>query len=195
MEAPATLEALLAQTRQPQFIDSAYFLRFKFEQGKYALVGRESFDGTEVLRIEYYPARLFRTPGSRRAAPADGAPSRDIEEAMERLMNKVSLVTLWVTPGSHQIVKYTFDNVNLDFLPAAWLVRVSDIKATMTMSQPFKDCGCRAMWSRRVAMLAIGAVDVSYHLDYDNYREATTGGRINAKPAAVIPALVASDMW
>ena len=50
---------MLRQSRQPDFIDSAYFLRFKFEQGKYALVGRETFDGQDVLRIEYYPARLF----------------------------------------------------------------------------------------------------------------------------------------
>ena len=39
-------------------------------------------------------------------------------------MNKVSLVTLWVEPKAHQIVKYTFDNVSFDFLPGAWLVRV-----------------------------------------------------------------------
>ena len=40
------------------------------------------------------------------------------------MMNKVSLVTIWVEPKSHQIVKYTFDNVNFDFLPAAWLLRL-----------------------------------------------------------------------
>src|SRR5262245_53155336 len=56
---PPSMEALLAQTRQPDFIRSAYFLRFKFEQGKYALVGREKFADRDVLRIEYYPARLF----------------------------------------------------------------------------------------------------------------------------------------
>jgi len=50
-EAPKDVEALLTQTRQPDFINSAYFLRFKFEEGKYALVGRETFDGREVLRI------------------------------------------------------------------------------------------------------------------------------------------------
>ena len=26
-------------------------------------------------------------------------------------MNKASLVTLWIDPGTHQILKYTFDNV------------------------------------------------------------------------------------
>ena len=49
----------------------------------------------------------------------------------------VALVTLWVEPKAHQIVKYTFDNVWLDFLPAAWLVRIDDLRASMTMGQPF----------------------------------------------------------
>ena len=53
------LDGLIRQTREPQFISSAYFLRFKFEEGKYALVGRETLDGRDVLRIEYYPARMF----------------------------------------------------------------------------------------------------------------------------------------
>src|SRR6185503_10742118 len=38
--AAADIDGILKQTRQPQFVSSAYFLRFKFEEGKYALVGR-----------------------------------------------------------------------------------------------------------------------------------------------------------
>ena len=49
------------------------------------------------------------------------------------MLNKVALVTLWVEPNSHQIVKYTFDNVDFGFLPAQWLVRVNDVKASMTL--------------------------------------------------------------
>ena len=30
-------------------------------------------------------------------------------------MNKVALITLWVEPSTHQIVKYTFDNVDFEF--------------------------------------------------------------------------------
>ena len=60
---------LIRQTRQPQFISSAYFLRFKFEEGKYALVGRETLDGRDVLRIEYYPTRHVR----RHRSPAHAA--------------------------------------------------------------------------------------------------------------------------
>jgi hypothetical protein len=42
---PTDLESVLRQTRQPQFISSAYFLRFRFEEGKYALVDRERSKG------------------------------------------------------------------------------------------------------------------------------------------------------
>jgi hypothetical protein len=187
-EPPATLDAFLSQTRRPQFIDSAYFLKFKFEQGKYALVGRETVDGQEALRIEYYPARLFsserddRRRAGRKPEEAGKPPDRRFEETMQHLMNKVSLVTIWVEPKSQQIVRYTFDNVNFDFLPGAWLVRVNDLKASMTMSQPVKDV--KDLWLPRdidwyfSAMLAIGAFDVRYHLEYHDYRQATTSGRI-----------------
>ena len=174
--------AFLRQSRQPEFVESAYFLRFKFEEGKYALVGHETFEGQDVLRIEYYPARLFsheQDQQNRRQARGQTDREKDIDAAIEKMMNKVSLVTLWVEPKAGQIVKYTFDNVNFDFLPAAWLVRVSDLKASMTMSQAFKD-----VWLPRdvdmyfAAMLAVGAFDVNYHLDYHDYRQASTSGRI-----------------
>src|SRR5438132_1215155 len=58
-DAPRDTDSLIRQARQPQFVSSAYFLRFKFEEGKYALVGHETVDGRDTLRIEYYPARLF----------------------------------------------------------------------------------------------------------------------------------------
>ena len=64
--APGSVDGLLKQTRQPGFISSAYFLRFKFEEGKYALVGRETLDGRDMLKIEYYPAKLFGGSDRRR---------------------------------------------------------------------------------------------------------------------------------
>jgi len=184
-EPPKDIDAFLSQRRQPGFIDSAYFLRFKFEQGKYALVGHESFNGKDVLRIEYYPARLFSHENDKqqRRTAQDKPPTKDddLDAALERMMNKVSLVTLWIDPASSQIVKYTFDNVNLDFLPAAWLLRVNDLKASMTMSQAFPD-----VWLPHdvdmyfSGMLAVGTFDLRYHLDYHDYRQATTSGRIKA---------------
>jgi hypothetical protein len=182
--AAQSLDSFLKQTRQPEFIESAYFLRFKFEQGKYAFVGRETFDGRDALKIEYYPARLFSHEQDKQARQIEqgrNVRKDEIDATVERMMNKVSLVTLWVEPQAHQIVKYTFDNVNFDFLPAAWLVRVSDLKASMTMGQPFKDVWLpRDVDIRFAAMLAIGALDVRYHLDYYDYRQASTSGRIKA---------------
>jgi hypothetical protein len=177
---PASMDSLITQSRQPQFIDSAYFLKFKFEQGKYALVGRENFEGREVLRIEYYPTLLFGPDGEaqqRRAAKSDA--DRRQGDEITRLMNKNSLVTVWVDPAAKQIVKYVFDNIQMDFLPIAWLFRMEDLKASMTMSQPFKE-----VWLPRdvdilfKALLALGTIDVRYRLDYIDYREATTSGRI-----------------
>ena len=176
------LDAFLRQTRAPGFIDSAYFLRFKFEAGKYALVGRETFNGLDVLKIEYYPARLFEDSEEdkkRREGRPRTARQEDFEATIQRLMNKVSLVTLWVDPKSSQIVKYTFDNVNFDFLPAAWLVRINDLKASMTMSQAFPD-----VWLPQdvefffAGMLAIGPFDARYQITYSDYRQASTSGRI-----------------
>ena len=182
-EAPKDLDALLHQSRQPGFIESAYFLRFKFEQGKYALVGHETFEKHDVLRVEYYPARLFSHEIDKEAQHKQTGKEEkkedELDAQIERMMNKVSLVTLWIDAKANQIVKYTFDNVSLDFLPAAWLVRVSDLKASMTMSEAFPE-----VWLPRdvdmyfAAMVAVGSFDVRYHLDYRDYKQATTSGRI-----------------
>src|SRR5262249_34330108 len=95
---PATVDGLLLQTRQPAFISSAYFLRFRFEEGKYALVGREKLEGRDVLRIEYYPSKLYSDEQRRREAHShDEKDPWDAE--MQRMLNKVALVTLWIEPN------------------------------------------------------------------------------------------------
>jgi hypothetical protein len=184
---PRDVQSFIVQTRQPQFIDSAYFLKFKFEPSRYALVGREAFEGRDVLRIEYFPSRLFsheQEMQQRRRQLNESDPGRDRSAQVERMMNKVSLVTIWVEPASCQIVKYTFDNVNLEFLPAAWLVHMDDAKAVMTMGEPFA-----GVWlPRDVDMLlsgtlAVGAFDIHYHLDYQDYRKAETSSRFKIQGA------------
>ena len=168
---PAELDGLIRQTRQPSFISSAYFLRFRFEEGKYALVGREQLDGREVMRIEYYPTKLYTHDQSRRQARSHD--KDDPEDAqIQRMMNKVALVTLWIEPTAHQIVKYTFDNVNFDFLPAQWLVRINDLRASMTMGQPFPGVWLpRGLEMTAGMTLAVGAFDMRYALDYHDYRQ------------------------
>jgi hypothetical protein len=175
---------VIRQTREPQFISSAYFLRFKFEEGKYALVGRETLDGRDVLRIEYYPARMFGGTDRRRTGtgkePSAAEKARDAE--IQRLMNKVALVTLWVEPKAHQIVKYTFDNVGFDFLPAQWLVHISDFKATMTVAQPFPDVWLPTNLDMNLALTAaFGQLDVRYALEYHDYRRPDVTSKIGIK--------------
>src|SRR5262245_57846601 len=93
--APASVDDVLRQTREPEFVSAAYFLRFKFDPGHYALAGRERLNDRDVLRIEYYPSRLFndgRTRPNRKL--------RDKDDEIEEKMNKVSLVTLWIDPAN-----------------------------------------------------------------------------------------------
>jgi len=179
---PRDVDGLIRQSREPQFISSAYFLRFKFEEGKYALVGRETIDGRAVLRIEYYPTRLFS--GSDRhghgGEQSDADKARDAQ--FQQLMNKVALVTLWVEPTAHQIVKYTFDNVGFDFLPAQWLVHVNDLKASMTMGQPFPEVWLpNALDLAMSGTLAVGQFDLRYRLDYHDYRRPDVTSKVGIK--------------
>jgi hypothetical protein len=170
-DTPRDVDGLLRQTRQPGFISSAYFLRFKFEEGKYALVGRETLDGREVLRIEYYPSKLFGGSDRRRNKDGTSDSDRAHDSEFQRMMNKVSLVTLWVEPKAHQIVKYTFNNLPFDFLPGQWLVHVDDLRATMTMGQPFPDVWLPNDLELQFGMtLAIGQVDMRYAIQYHDYR-------------------------
>jgi hypothetical protein len=181
---PGDVQSLILQTREPQFISSAYFLRFRFDPGRYALAARETVEGRQLLRIEYYPTKLFSDdPGDkvqkRQAQAARRESDKDYGAEVQRLINKVSLVTLWVEPAQHQIVKYTFDNIGFDFLPMAWLVRVADLKASMVMSEAFPGVWLPSRIDTAAAVvLAAGRFDVSYALDYRDYREASVSTKI-----------------
>jgi hypothetical protein len=166
---------------EPRFVSEAYFMDFKFERGNYYLAGREKLEGQDVLRIEYYPTDLFndhddeKTPREVKRKPS-GREQREqkAEEDINRKMNKTALVTLWVDPAEHQIVKYTFDNVWMDFLPAAWLVRIDDLRASMTMGQPFPGVWLpRGMNIHAGITLANGSFEAGYTRAFSEYREAT----------------------
>ena len=88
-------------------------------------------------------------------------------------MNKTALVTLWVDPAEHQIVKYTFDNVWMDFLPAGWLVKVDDIRASMTMGQPFPGIWLpREMNIHAGVTMAMGSLEAAYARRFSDYKQA-----------------------
>jgi hypothetical protein len=171
---PERVEDVLKQSLEPRFVSAAYFLRFKFDPGHYALAGRERLADRDVLRIEYYPSKLFsegRTRPNRRA--------RERDDQIEEKMNKVSLVTLWVDPTQHQIIQYTFDNMDFDFLPGRSIVRVDDIRAAMRMAQPFPDVWLPHAIDMYFRMtMAIGSIDAKYEVAYADYRLAEVTTRI-----------------
>ena len=174
----------------PRFVSEAYFMDFKFEAGNYYLAGREQLEGHNVLRIEYYPTRMFsdepdhdkddkddkpdkKEDGKKKPQKEPSARERKQEEDINRKMNKTALVTLWVDPAEYQIVKYTFDNVWMDFLPGAWLVRVDDIRASMTMGQPFPGVWLpREMNVHAGVSLASGPFEAGYARKFTNYKLA-----------------------
>lgn len=179
---PPDTATLVARGIEPRFVSEAYFLRFKFEPGNYLLAGRETLDGRDVLRIEYYPSRLFRDddpnkPERYRRENRDDEFTRDLD----RKMNKVSLVTIWVDPREEQIVKYTFENLDFDFLPGRWLVRVTDVEASMTMGQYFGKVWLpRELTIHAGVMLAAGPFDATYRREFLDYRQAETKARIRS---------------
>src|SRR5688572_14127513 len=163
---PPSMEDVLRQSVEPGFVSAAYFLRFRFDPGQYALAGRERLDGRDVLRIEYYPTKLFnegRTRPNRQV--------RDRDDQVEEKMNKASLVTLWVEPAAHQILKYEFDNIDMDFLPGRSLVRVDGMRASMVMGQPFDGVWLpRSLGMRFALTTALGSVSARYDVEYRDYR-------------------------
>ena len=157
---------------QPRFVSESYFMDFEFEPGNYYLVGREELAGREVLKIEYYPQQMF-------SDGRDQSEETDRDEAIEAGFDKTSLVTLWVDQGEHQIVKFTFDNVGFEFLPARWLVRLDDLEASMVMGQPIEDVWLpeRVELTGKVTM-ANGSFNVTYARTFTDYLQADTGARI-----------------
>jgi hypothetical protein len=175
LPAPDTTDTLQRLAAEPKFVSAAYFLKFRFEQGRYAFAGPDTYEGHQVLKIEYYPARLYSDDGKR---PVDDE-DRQTDERLNRQFNKVALVTIWVEPGSHQIVRYVFENIGMDFLPGRSFVRIDDVRATMEMGQPFPGIWLpRRIDGSGAATLANGTYQVRYAVDYHDYREATTRATI-----------------
>jgi len=183
-EAPTSVDGLIRQSRQPRFVSSSYFLRFKFDEGRYALAGREKFEGRDVLKVEYYPTNLYGDDRRGRRGRPDNRSAKDRQQDADirRLMNKVALITLWIEPSTKQIVKYTFDNVDFDFLPGAWLLKVDYIKASMTMSQPFPEVWLpKDMEIKGAFTMAIGQFEFRQAVAYRDYREANVKSRVIIK--------------
>ena len=195
-ETATTAEVEQAMRRgEPRFISEVQFLRFRFEPGNYYFVGRETLAGREVLRIEYYPRRLFADDREERHAERERAKqdaptgdrkgkSVDLDEddRLERAINKVSLVTLWVDAAVSQVVRYTFDNVDFNFLPGRSFVRVDTATATMTMGQPFPGVWLpESLAVEGAVTLATGTYRAEYARRFSDYRQGDVQMRFRVK--------------
>lgn len=158
---------------EPRFVSEAYFMDLPYEPGNYYVAGRESFEGREVVRVEYYPTHWFDD---------EKDPEDDPGEKIARQMHKTVMVTLWIVPDEHQIVKFRFDNVGFDFLPFRWLARVTDARASMVMGQPFPGVWLpREMSVQGAVTLANGTFAIRYAREYYDYRQADVKSRIRVK--------------
>jgi hypothetical protein len=204
---------------EPRFISEAYFMKFPFDPGNYYLAGRETIDGRDVVKIEYYPSKLFsddkkdgdkkeggtsvtitakgdvkvesteqkpKAKPAKPAKPAKADPKKtdkgdQMEQEIERAMNKVTLVTMWIDPAEHQIVRFTFDNVDFNFLPGRAIVRVDEAKASMTMGRHFDNVWLpKALVFRAGATFASGSYRFSYEREFYDYRKGEVSARIRA---------------
>ena len=149
---------------EPRFVtDFFYFLEWTLEPGEYYFVGRETVAGREVVRIEFYPTGPFW------------------EEAGERINRgivKTSMVTLWVDPEIHQIVKYRFENTGLDFLRFRWLLRADGLRASMEMAPVHGVWMPARMTLSGRATTTLGEYEVTVTQEFFDYREAETGARL-----------------
>jgi hypothetical protein len=173
------LTELARQGAEPRFISESYFMNFHFEPGNYYLAGRETLEGRQVLRIEYYPTHLFNSDDHRRTNGPETHERHPEDEEVERKLNKVALVTLWVDPQEQQIVKFTFQNMDFGFLPGRWLVRADELMASMVMSQPIKDIWLpREISGSGKVTLASGTYEISYAREFFDYRQGEVKTKI-----------------
>ncbi len=194
---------------EPRFISEAYFMKFPFEPGNYYLAGRETLDGRAVVKVEYYPSRMFnddpdrekkevtvsattgdvkvRTAGEPGSKPAAKPPKKssdeddEMEREIEAAMNKVTLVTMWIDPQEYQIVKFTFDNADWGFLPGRAIVRVDEARASMTMGRYFENVWLpKELVFRFGATFASGSYTFGYTREFYDYRKGEVSARIRA---------------
>ncbi len=162
------------QSKKKQPLSRENFFGFKFEPGNYFLVGKEEFEGRNVLVVEYYPQHLFDDADDAGEEGEGSEAERDFEQAFE----KTSLVRLWIDPSEYQIVKMTFENVGLEFLPYRWLVRIDDISATLIMDKPISTIWLpKKITATGKVSTAAASLTVKFERTFFDYREADVSVR------------------
>jgi hypothetical protein len=211
IDAGSDKEVVALVGTEPRFISEAYFMKFPFEPGNYYLAGRETIDGRPVVKVEYYPTRLFAddeeretkevtvTPGGdvKVQAAGDKPPGKaqpkkpakrdrgdDLESEIETALNKVTMVTMWIDPQEYQIVRFAFDNADWGFLPGRAIVRVDQAKATMAMGRYFDNVWLpKEIASNFGATFAAGSYTFRYAREFYDYRK----GEVSAKIRGYVP--------
>ena len=177
--------SLVRQSREPRFVSAGYLLEFVFEPGNYFLAGKETLNGKNVLKVEYLPAKLFN-PNQANAARRRQNMSdkeRQQQDRIEERMNKTALVTIWVDPASAEVMRYTFENLGLDFLPGSWLLRATGMRATVNMTEPFPDIWLPSAIDVGVDLsLATGPYTLRYNLNYFNHRLPAVRSTVRPSP-------------
>lgn len=186
------LQDLVKPGGEPRFVSSAYFMKFKFDEGSYALAGREKLLDRDVLKIEYYPKRYFQDPPEQRARRRERERARqeakgekpndkdsDLDDKIDAKMDKVSLITMWIEPKDHQILQYEFSNIDFDFLPGRALVRLDELRGAMRMREAFPNVWLPDTVAMSFGMtMALGEVAARYDVTYHDYKLAEVKARV-----------------
>jgi hypothetical protein len=165
---------------EPRFVSEAYFMDFKFEPGNHFGRARNA-EGQKCCAssIPHAAVRRRRQKTPKEIRQKDNKRRKTDRGEHRSADEQDGAITLWVDPKEHQIVSYTFDNVWLDFLPAAWLVRIDELRASMSMGQPFPGIWLpREIDIRAGITLAVGSFEASYGRRFEQYREAATSFKI-----------------
>jgi hypothetical protein len=149
------------------------------EAAKEEKATRESKDTKEAKDAKEKPKEKPKSAKEQEKERKQQEKDKKFEDEISRKMDKTSQVTLWVDPASSQIVKYTFNNVWMDFLPAGWLVKIDDLKAQMQMGQPFPGVWLPHDINIHAGLtFALGSMELQYRREFSNYRKADVTSKI-----------------
>ena len=155
-------------------LDHATFFGFKFEPGRYLYAGEQEFEGRNSIVVEYYPRMNSE---SRNNKPDRNKRTICIgicdDGSDGGLFEKTFLVTMLISPEEYQILKITFDNVGLEFLPLRSLARMNDIKASMIMDKPKGDIWLpREISAYGSASTANMDLSINYSREFHSYAKS-----------------------
>ena len=140
------------------------FFGFEFEPGNYFFSGRETLNGHEVVKIEYYPSERLTEADIRKAEKND-----DFDVQVEKSL----AVTVYALPEEQRIVRMVMHNTGMDFLPGQSIVKVMEARAWMDMFKAENgDWLIREFVAHGTAAMASGDINVRYVRRFDEYRKA-----------------------